>query len=360
MSDIHSLDDTALQGDPLLAGLLASRPPKITPETAENFVREHWGIVGHAKEIACERDQNFRIEVASGSGYIFKLSNPHEDPQNTNFQTEALRWVERTDPGLPVPRSVPALNACHEVTLALPDGRRSVSRVLSWIDGIPMHQVTITHKMHAEIGTILARLGRAISAFDHPGARHALLWDITNVPRLRPLTVALAEDAVGQMVRDELDYFVNHVATPLSALRRQIVHNDLNHHNLLVDPADHERIIGMLDFGDMVETHLAIDVAVAASYLADAEDPVGAICRMVAAYHAVTPLQVQEVALLRDLIVARLITSIIITTWRAARYPENAAYILRNNGPARAAMAHFAKLPRQQVTRALMRACDME
>ncbi len=360
MSDTYSLEDAALTNDPLLAGLIASRPPKITPETAEAFLREHWGIDGQAREIACERDQNFRVVVRSGSGFIFKLSNPHEDPKNTSFQTEALRWLEKTDPGLPVPRSVSALNGSNEVTLTLPDGRRSVCRVLSWIDGIPLHQVAITDRMHAEIGSILARLGRAISEFDHPGARHPLLWDIANAARLRPLASVLKTDEIGQMVSDELVHFVSHVAIPLSQLRRQIVHNDLNHHNLLVNPADHSQIIGMIDFGDMVETQLVIDVAVAASYLANAEDPVGAICRMVAAYHAVMPLEVREVALLRDLIVARLITSIIITNWRAARYPENAAYILRNNGPARAAMARFATLPREGVTHALMRACNME
>jgi len=358
--DTNPLDDAALQDDPLLAGLLASAPPRISPQIAEAFLRAHWGIEGRAREIACERDQNFRIEVASGSGFVFKLSNPHEDPQNTDFQTEALRWVERSDPDLPVPRSVPALDGRHQVMLTLPDGRRSVSRVLSWIDGIPLNQVGVTDRMQAEIGTILARIGRSLEGFDHPGARHALLWDIRNAARLRPLAGALEDDTVGRMVRNELEHFIADVAPRLARLRRQIVHNDLNHHNLLVDGANHAQIAGVLDFGDMVETHLAIDVAVAASYLADAADPLNAVCRMVAAYHAVLPLERDEIALLRDLIVGRLITSIIITNWRAARYPDNADYILRNNGPARTAMMRFATLPEQEVTRALLRACDME
>lgn len=360
MSETNAFDDSALRDDPLLAGLLASAPPRISPENAEAFMLAHWGIEGRAKEIACERDQNFRIEVASGSGFIFKLSNPHEDPQNTHFQTEALRWVERIDPELPVPRSVPALDGSHEVALTLPDGRRSVSRVLNWIEGIPLNQIIVTNQMQAEIGMILARIGRALAGFDHAGARHALLWDITNASRLRPLIGALEEDFVGRMVRNELEHFITDVAPRLSKLRRQIVHNDLNHHNLLVDTDNHARITGVLDFGDIVETHLVIDVAVAASYLADADDPLDGVCRMVAAYHKVLPLMREEIVLLRDLIVGRLITSIIITNWRAGRYPENADYILRNNGPARNAMEHFATLPRKDIMHALLRACNME
>ena len=53
-------------------------------------------------------------------------------------------------------------------------------------------------------------------------------------------------------------------------------------------------------------------------------------------------------------------TSIVITEWRAARYPQNADYILRNNCPARVGMARFASLPREGATAALLAACQME
>ena len=45
---------------------------------------------------------------------------------------------------------------------------------------------------------------------------------------------------------------------------------------------------------------------------------------------------------------------------RAARYPQNAAYILRNNGPARMGLRLFATIPRDQVAAALLAACNME
>ncbi|WP_372921881.1 phosphotransferase [Roseovarius sp.] len=346
--------------DPLLAGLLSSAPPRVSSIQAEELLQTHWGIDGSAQEIACERDQNFRIFSASSAGYVLKLSNPVESPENTDFQTAALRWLERVDPALPFPRAVAALNGCHSIPLTLPDGRTSMARVLSWLDGAPLHHFGITQSMQSEIGSVLARLGHALAKFDHPGAHHDLLWDIRNLPRLHPLMEVLDDDEIGEMVRSELARFGPETAPQLSHLRRQVVHNDMNHHNILVDPETPDRISGVLDFGDMVNTHLVIDVAVAASYLASEAEPLDAVTRMVAAYHAVTPLQKEEIVLLRDLIVARLVASITITTWRAARYPENADYILRNNGPAKAAMLCFASLPTEDVTRALLRACNME
>jgi Ser/Thr protein kinase RdoA (MazF antagonist) len=52
---------------------------------------------------------------------------------------------------------------------------------------------------------------------------------------------------------------------------------------------------------------------------------------MIAAYHAVLPLEPAEFSVLFDLITTRMAMTIVISSWRAARYPANRNYILRNN-----------------------------
>ena len=223
-----------------------------------------------------------------------------------------------------------------------------------------MAKIGVSPGLRRDMGRTLARLGAALSGFDHPAASHDLLWDIRNAARLRPMTADIPDEDMQRRVLAELDHFEAEVAPHLPGLRHQVVHNDLNHHNVVARRSDPDRVSGVLDFGDMVRTALAADVAVAASYLASGEDPVADVAEFLAAYHAVVPLRPEEVDLLPDLIVARLVTSISITSWRARRYPENAPYILRNNGPARRAMLRFAALPREAVTRALRSSCDME
>jgi hypothetical protein len=49
--------------------------------------------------------------------------------------------------------------------------------------------------------------------------------------------------------------------------------------------------------------------------------------------------------LLPALIMARLCTTLIITAWRAARYPENATYILRNQPMAKRGLFQLMRLP---------------
>lgn len=341
--------------------VLNSLSPPVTQAEAEAVAAQHFGITGAARNLASERDTNYHVVTEDGRGYALKFANPSEPPQNTNFQTEALLYLERTDPSLPVPKVVRALNGAHELTLPLSDGRHSVVRLLTWVEGEQVARVGVSQGLRRDIGAALARLGAALSGFDHPAAGHDILWDIKNASRMWDMSPAIAEPDMRARVEAELAHFDSAVGPELAGLRCQVIHNDMNHYNIVVDPAAPDRVSGILDFGDMVKTALAIDVAVAASYLTSLEDdPLVCVTDIVTAYHAVTPLTRDEVALMRDLIVARLFTSICITNWRAARYPENAAYILRNNGPARIGMERFATLPREIVTRHLLHACELE
>lgn len=352
---------SALERDPILAGLLGSTPPCMTQEEATRLLKERYGINAALSEVACERDQNFHVMASDGREYVLKISNPQEPSVTTDFQTQGILWIERHDPDLPVPKLVPTNDGEYQTPVTLSDGRQSMVRVLTWLQGDPLYKVEITPAIETAIGNVLARVGCALRDFSHEGAKQELLWDIRHARRLKSLLHALPQDVIGLTIREELAYYSVEVQPRLAGLRHQVVHNDLNHHNLMVSPEDRSRITGVIDFGDMVETCLAIDVAVAASYLADHPvDALGSVARMIAAYHQVTPLERTEIELMRDLIVMRLVTSITITEWRAQRYPENGAYILRNNGPAKRAMAGFASLDRNQVTARLLLACGLE
>jgi hypothetical protein len=68
------------------------------------------------------------------------------------------------------------------------------------------------------------------------------------------------------------------------------------------------------------------------------------------------PLTAPEIALLPDLISARLVTTLTISAWRAARYPENAPYILRNAPISRAGLD--ALTDPAALARTLLIACE--
>jgi len=329
--------------------LLSLPPPQMSADRLLDLLQAHWGLAGQLVPLTSERDLNHRLDTATGR-FVVKLANPAEPPEMTDFQTAALLHVAAADPGLPTPRVIPARDGRH--ILPLPDG---ALRVLTWCAGTPIASLARSAGLAGATGAALARLTAALAGFAHPAADHVLLWDIRQFQKLEPLFAALPAD-----LRPEagafLDRFTARIAPALATLPRQVLHADFNPHNLVADPARPDQLTGILDFGDMVLTHRVCDLATACSYLVDPDAPLTLLRPMLAAYHARLPLTAEEIALLPDLIAARMLTTLTISAWRAARYPDNAAYILRNAPSARAGLAAAQALNPDQI----LAACESE
>jgi hydroxylysine kinase len=335
-----------------MGALLDTRPPALDPVVVLGHLRQHWGLVGTVSPLTSERDQNNRLTTPTDS-YVVKIANAVEPHAMTRFQNAALRHMAARDPSLPVPRVCPTVQGADDVLL--PEGH--LMRVLTWLDGVPVHQTLPTRAQSVALAEMAAGLTRALEGFADPAGDHVLQWDIKRAADLRPLLPHVADAPLRDLCSAVLDRFDRAVAPMLADLPWQVVHGDLNPHNLLADPADNDRIAGILDVGDMVLTPRICDLAVAASYRIEAEDPVGSLAAFAGAFHAVLPLTAPEREVLFDLVATRMVTTVAITSWRAAKYPENAAYILRNVPSAQAGLQAFARADRDHVTGALARAC---
>ncbi len=340
---------TPMASNPDSAGqLLGLPPPRLDAETLAQFTDTHWGLTGTLTPLTSERDLNHRLDTATGS-FTVKLSNPAEPPALTDFQTRALLHTATADPSLPTPRVIPTCDGRHILTL--PQG---ALRLMTWRPGTPVAHLPRTPALARAIGTALARLTATLAPFDHPAADHILLWDIRQFQRLAPLFPALPPD-LQPTAKAFLHRFTTDIAPALAQLSTQVVHADFNPHNLLTDPAQPDHLTGILDFGDMVRSHRICDLATACSYQIDPADPLSLLTPLLSAYHATLPLTEAETRLLPALITARMLTTLTISSWRAARYPENAAYILRNAPSARAGLTAAASLTPAQIKSACER-----
>lgn len=327
-----------LTGHAMTLGSSLTTPPPTLPEAEALHLAEiHFGLTGTLGSLTSERDLNYRLSTPDAT-CVLKLANPAEPPEVTRFQTLALLHLERTN--LPVPRVIRTLQG--EAEVATPHG---ILRLLSWLDGHPQHLTARTPAQAAAMGRIAARLTLGLRGFSHPAATHVLQWDIKQATALRPLLPFIADD-LRPLATDTLDRFDRDIAPHLATLRAQVVHNDLNPHNVLVDARDPACITGILDFGDMVETPLICDAAVTASYQIDPANPRASLQTFAAAYHSVLPLTRREADLLPDLTATRMLTTLAIASARAASYPDNAAYILRNVPAAAAGLLALANTPR--------------
>ncbi|MCW6511976.1 phosphotransferase [Lichenifustis flavocetrariae] len=342
------------------AAILAVHSRDITNAEAEYIVRQRYGFNSTATPLRSERDQNFLVTSTDGQQSVLKLSNASQDERLCWFQTRALLHIASVAPSLPVPRVLPTLDG--ESRFWWNDGEtdRRTGFMLEFLRGVPVAELPQTPALAARTGKLTANLGRALRGFFDPAADHELLWDLKQASHLTEYLPFIQDDRNRDLSRAAIDRFRSHVEHRLPALRGQVIHNDLNPHNILADPSHPETPSGIIDFGDMVFGALINDVAVAAAYLITPEnDPFALVATFVAAYHAITPFEPDELDLLPDLIATRYAMSCAITDWRAARYPENAPYIRRNSKGAVLGLRTLADHGRETLARRLAEACEL-
>jgi hydroxylysine kinase len=326
---------------------LSTTVPALAPAAVEALVRRVYGIEGSTRPLAGERDQNCLVEAADGSRYVLKISNPSESPAVVDFQIAALDHIARVSPDQPVPRVVRTLAGHTHDTVALAGGVRTRVRMLSYLDGIQIRETVRTAAQRRAMGAGLAGLNHALHGFAHPGAAHDLLWNVATAHRLGAQLDSLVDGKQRALAQAFMARFTTHVLPRLASLRSQVIHNDYHLYNVLVAPDDTSRIVGIIDFGDMVHAPLVGEVATAAAFhMAGNADPFEGPAQFVAAYHAVLPLNGAEQEVLADLLATRHLITALISEWRAARYPENRAYIMRHNPAAWEGLAQMADLSR--------------
>ncbi|MDH4108333.1 MAG: phosphotransferase [Gammaproteobacteria bacterium] len=308
--------------------VIAAAPPAIPEATAIALVRDRWDLRVEIKPLVSERDQNFRLTAADGRRYVLKIANATEDPQVTDFQIQALLYVEaRADRNLAVPRILRTPAGDTAVTVAV-DGVSHRARIVSFVDGRPLGTTPPGGRLCREMGGFLARLGLALDGFEHPGAGQSLLWDMKQALCLRDITGHIPDEALRMLVETTLDEFERQALPRFGALRWQVIHNDMNPDNVLVREDDGLHVAGMIDFGDMVRSPLVVDIAVAGAYLrAPDGDPLRFIGAFLGGYREVRRLEDEELVVLHTLVKTRLATTVTILHWRAAARHGEDAYL---------------------------------
>ncbi len=336
-------------GDPL-AVIAATAPPADVADAA-NIAAKYYGLRASARELVSERDRNFHLQADDGRQFVLKITNAAEDPLVTDFQIKALLHIAAQDVNVCVPVVVPTTDGRYCFDYPTSQGRH-VTRLVTYLHGDLMRSRPVSSALSRNFGRYAANLGRALRGFEHPGADHALLWDMRQAKRVRDLVDYIGDDDLRDRVAMCLDTFTEHVLPQFPMLRTQIIHNDMNPENVLVDPLDDSQVVGVFDFGDMVRSPLIVDVAVAAAYMRNLDgDPLPLLAEFVAEYHRITPLLPEEVDLVFDLTRVRLATTTAILHWRIdARGADDPYLGIATSTESTAArfLAKLDEIPRQQ------------
>jgi 4-aminobutyrate aminotransferase-like enzyme/Ser/Thr protein kinase RdoA (MazF antagonist) len=305
--------------------------PSLTVEAAASLARRLYGLEAGATPLPSERDQNFRLETPAGDAFVLKIANAADGRELLRAQNAALAHVARRSTLCPL--LVPALDGGLMGEIDAGGMRHSV-RLFTWLPGVSMAEVgPASPALLQDLGARLAELDAALEGFDDPAVHRDFHWDLARAFDVIASSSGLvAGDAMRALVSDLAARILARDGERLARLRRTVVHNDPNDHNVLVSvPAASDlpsesgaHITGLVDFGDIVHSYAIADLAIAIAYaVLDTPDPLDAAVAVFRGYTGLRPVDDDEVASLFGLVLLRLCASVCIAARQHRQRPDD-------------------------------------
>lgn len=319
---------------------LMQAPPAVDEKQAANIAQQYYDVVAQVKSLAGERDKNFLLKTDQNHLWVLKIISQSEQLAEIDVQVQVLKHLQKQACKVKTPVAV-ASKTGHDWERYQQGEQAWNVRAYTFLEGIPVNQVAMTYELQRAFGVTAANISTALQTFEHPILERVILWDVMRLSHLE----SWAQEVLGV---ETLDVFIlsffkhfNAVVLPkLQQLPQYAIHGDLSQSNLVVSADNECAIDGVLDFGDMVKAPRVVELGIAASYALDTNlEMQTSLQQIVAGFESVCSLDDVEKDLLMDVIVARLVQRIVITTWRAQRFPENAEYILRGTAHAKAVLS---------------------
>lgn len=344
---------------------LLAHAPQFAASAAERIATDLYGVTAAATLLASERDQNFRLTASNGDEFVLKISNSLEDPRFLDAQRQAMLAANAHTRICPV--VLPLADGAWSGEVRGASGTRHAVRLVTFIPGTPAGEVRRhSAEYRRDLGRCVGALDQALEGFDHPAAHREFHWDLARGVATCRAQLALVKDhATRDLVGALVDAFDFDLSPLMPVLPRSVIHNDANDFNVIVrDDGDlcerHQRVAGIIDFGDMVYSVTVGNLAVAAAYaLLGARDPLAAAADVVAGYHSARPLAEAELKALFGLIRLRLCTSVVMAALQKRQRPGD-GYLAISQGPITRALPILARVHPRFAEATFRHACEKE
>jgi Ser/Thr protein kinase RdoA (MazF antagonist) len=288
---------------------LLRHTPDFDVESATRIADVLFGLRTTARVLPSERDQNFLLTDQAGGKFVLKVANALESRELLEAQNAALEHLrERVSF---CPRVVANVNG--ELISAEAD---HFVRLVTYLPGTPLAEVKPhSPQLLRDFGRKLGVLDRAVADFDHPAVHRDFHWDLVNGNRVIDQHTKLIESATLRELVVKCRLELN------TDLRRSVIHGDPNDYNVLVDG---DRVVGFIDFGDIVYSWTVGNLAVALAYIVlGKDDPRAAAAHVIDAYTQEFPLLLEEREVLWPLVRLRLAMSVCLAAYQQSLRPKD-------------------------------------
>lgn len=316
----------------------------ITTRVAARVAAELYGLTATIQPLPGEYDDNFLLHAGDSRAFVLKIMHPAREDAFVDMQCRAFLHLAGKASHLALPRVIPTNRGEPYARVRLEDVSSRLVWMLSYLPGTTL-AATKPHspQLLASFGQLLAEIDLALQDFAHPCAQRFLKWDLSRSNWARDYLGYIANPERRSLAKKFLNLFEEEAVPLFPLLRRSVIYGDANDHNALVDPHTN-RVVSVIDFGDMHEGFTVGEPAVAAAYsILGKEDPLAAAGAVLTGYHKVLPLHDEEIAAFFPLMGARLAVSVVNSAHRKSLVRDD-PYITVSEEPAWVALERLAAI----------------
>ncbi|MEX2465942.1 MAG: aminotransferase class III-fold pyridoxal phosphate-dependent enzyme [Gemmatimonadota bacterium] len=298
------------------------RRTEIGLQEALEAVRSLFDLDGTLTVLPGERDQNFLLTAEDGERYVVKISSPDEPDPILRFETEMLVTLSAETEGL-VPGVRAATSGAHLSEFEDVEGNTHRIRIVDFLPGTLLANARPrSERLLYDFGKRVAELDSALGGYpDHPPARFNFDWALGSAGSVMERCLDLLSGEQRTLIENASRAF-DERGHDFLGLGSQIIHGDINDHNVLVSEPDgtNRYVTGFIDFGDAHSAPRVFDLAIAVAYATlGVPDPITAAATIVRGFNDATPLLESEMDVIFTLARARLGQSVSFAAWRRAQ-----------------------------------------
>ncbi|XP_034826232.1 hydroxylysine kinase [Maniola hyperantus] len=272
--------------------------------------------------------KNPLITDHSPHGYVFKIMNSM-DSQNVDVvdaQNEIMNFLITRSVTCPKPiRNV--FGHLHSVENI--SGKNHVVRLLEYVPGEVLKNVPRSESLFYQLGEFVANLDNKLQNFNHSGVvSREHIWMLSKVPELDKFKYVIKDSEKLDLAEEVIEEFKYAIVPRYEELEKGVIHGDVNEYNVLCDvkPGGSKtdyRISGIIDFGDIQYSYYVFELAITMTYIMLLTGDPRSGGFVLAGYTVNRRLPDDEYRLLKTLISARLVQSLIFGAYAIEQDPNN-------------------------------------
>ncbi|XP_046329602.2 hydroxylysine kinase-like [Haliotis rufescens] len=347
--------------------------PVVSKGMVEDIIHKMYGLtVTEVKELDSYDDRNYFVRVEEQhsnpfiqelhpEGYLLKVINSKDSMNSQGLEAQHAFMNCLLKNGIQTQMIVLNINR-EEQSLEITSHtdeqgelRKHLVDLRTFVPGQIIQNVPYTPQLLMQDGVLIARMAYALKEFDHSFYRDRdILWSMTNVPLLTRYTFSLQNKAERDIIEDIVSAFNTEVVSKYEQLPKGYIHGDPNEQNILVSKShgggDYE-ISGILDFSDVANSYLVLDLAMNIAYLmidSEVVDQLDTPGYILAGYESIRQLTPVEWDVIFVCIAGRLAQSLTLGAHANYLEPEN-IYVLTTSKKGWPLLQKFWSQPKDSI-----------